>query len=72
MLCQAGGAKQVQGEAELYAYVEYILTHPEDGQSMGQKALQVLVSNRGALAQTVQALTDLLYQEYADLPAAQP
>ena len=67
MLCQAGGAKQVQGEAELYAYMAHVLAHPEAGRTTGRKALQALESNRGALAQTIQAVTALLLQEYADL-----
>ena len=62
MLCAAGGAIQVHGEAELYDRLTAILTRPEAGMAMGQRALQALVANRGALDRTLQAITTLLTQ----------
>jgi 3-deoxy-D-manno-octulosonic-acid transferase len=60
MLCAAGGAKQVGNAEELYAGVAHILAHPDAGRAMGQRALQALIANRGALERTVQAVTPLL------------
>jgi 3-deoxy-D-manno-octulosonic-acid transferase len=60
MLCNAGGAVQVKGEAELYAHVARVLDHPDEGRAMGARALRALVTNRGALERTTQALTELL------------
>lgn len=60
MLCQAGGAIQVQGEADLYAQIAHLLTHPEASRVMGECALQALRDNRGALAYTIEAVAGLL------------
>jgi len=62
MLCAAGGAVQVQNEDALYAGIAHILEHPEAGQAMGRQAQQALVTNRGALDRTTQAVADLLIQ----------
>ena len=62
MLCAAGGAIQVHGEAELYNRLTAILTRPEEGMAVGQRALQVLMANRGALDRTLQAIATLLTQ----------
>ena len=60
LLQQAGGAVQVQGEAELYERLVYLLTHPEVGKTMGQCALAALAANRGALERTSTAVVTLL------------
>ena len=52
LLCAAGGAVQVQSEAELYERLADILAHPEAGYAIGQRALQTLAANRGALERT--------------------
>jgi 3-deoxy-D-manno-octulosonic-acid transferase len=62
MLCHAGGAVQVRGEAELCTQVARILEQPDVGHAMGQRALHALMANRGALERTTQALTELLRQ----------
>ena len=62
LLCAAGGAVQVQSEAELYERLADILAHPEAGYAIGQRALQTLAANRGALERTLQAVTALLTQ----------
>ena len=62
LLCAAGGAMQVQSEAELYERLADILAHPEAGYAIGQRALQTLAANRGALERTLQAVTALLTQ----------
>jgi 3-deoxy-D-manno-octulosonic-acid transferase len=63
LLCAAGGAVQVQSEAELYERLADILAHPESGYAIGQRALQTLAANRGALERTLQAVTALLTQQ---------
>jgi hypothetical protein len=50
----------VQGEEELYEHLVYLLTHPEAGQTMGQRALAALVTNCGALERTSAAIKTLL------------
>ena len=62
LLCAAGGAIQVQSEEELYERLADILAHPEVGHAIGQRALQTLAANRGALERTLQAVTALLTQ----------
>jgi 3-deoxy-D-manno-octulosonic-acid transferase len=62
MLCAAGGAIQVHNEAELYGCIATLLAQPGEGVAMGQRALQTLVANRGALHRTLQAISTLLAQ----------
>lgn len=62
MLCEAGGARQVAGEDALYEQIARILQHPHEGEMMGQRALQALAANRGALALTNEIVTALLRQ----------
>ncbi|MCZ6874617.1 MAG: 3-deoxy-D-manno-octulosonic acid transferase [bacterium] len=63
MLCEAGGAIQVQNEADLCRSIDHLLTHPEEGRSMGNQALRALAANQGALHRTTQALTEMLKQK---------
>lgn len=60
LLQQAGGAIQVHGAEELHERLAYCLTHPEAGRAMGQRALEALAANRGALERTTQAVAALL------------
>jgi 3-deoxy-D-manno-octulosonic-acid transferase len=60
MLCAAGGAMQVDNAEELYVGLERILAHPDTGRALGQRAFQALVSNRGALERTTQAVAAVL------------
>jgi 3-deoxy-D-manno-octulosonic-acid transferase len=60
LLQHAGGAAQVQGEAELYERLVYLLTHPEVSNTMGQCNLVALAANRGALERTSTAIKTLL------------
>ena len=62
MLCAAGGAVQVHGEGELYGSIARLLARPDEAYAMGQRALQTLTSNRGALDRTLHAITALLTQ----------
>ncbi len=65
MLCDAGGAVQVQNETDLRRCITRILAHPEEGRTMGKQALRALAANRGALDRTTRALTELLIQNSA-------
>jgi 3-deoxy-D-manno-octulosonic-acid transferase len=69
MICQAGGAIQVQHAADLYTQVARLLQQPEAASVMGQRALQVLQANHGALARTCDLVSTLLQQQ-ADASAA--
>jgi 3-deoxy-D-manno-octulosonic-acid transferase len=60
LLRQAGGAVQVPGAEELYVHLERLLAHPEEGDAMGQRVLQTLATNRGALERTIILLEALL------------
>jgi 3-deoxy-D-manno-octulosonic-acid transferase len=60
LLYSAGGAQQVRNAEELYAGMARVLAHPDVAQEMGQRAFQTLVSNRGALERTMQAVVSLL------------
>ncbi|GIX46480.1 MAG: 3-deoxy-D-manno-octulosonic acid transferase [Candidatus Tectimicrobiota bacterium] len=60
MLCAAGGAVQVPDAAALHAEIDSVLRHPERGIAMGQRALQALKQNRGALERTVAAVAAVL------------
>jgi 3-deoxy-D-manno-octulosonic-acid transferase len=71
MLCDAGGAVQVRGEAELYAQVARVLGQPDAGHAMGMRALRTLIANRGALERTTQALTELLRQGIVSPPTTE-
>jgi 3-deoxy-D-manno-octulosonic-acid transferase len=63
LLCAAGGAVQVQSEEELYERLADMLAYPGSGSAIGQRALQTLAANRGALERTLQAITALLTQQ---------
>lgn len=67
LLCAAGGAVQVAGEDDLYRQLTRLLRYPHEGDRMGQRAVQALVANRGALRATSDLLTALLQRQ--DLPA---
>jgi hypothetical protein len=41
-----------------------LLAFPQEGQAMGQRALQVLSANRGALERTAEAVTMLLQNHH--------
>jgi len=60
LLQQAGGAIQVQNEAELYERLADCLGHPEAGKAMGRCALEALAAHRGALERTTRAVQALL------------
>ena len=60
LLRNADGAMQVNNETDLYAQMTHLLANPAEAAAMGQRALQVLDSNRGALQRTCEALTELI------------
>ena len=60
LLRNADGAMQVDNETDLYAQMTHLLANPAEAAAMGQRALQVLDSNRGALQRTCEALTELI------------
>src|SRR5262249_45922930 len=60
LLQRASGAMQVHGAEELYERLAYCLTNPEAASARGQRALQALAANRGALERTTQAVATLL------------
>jgi 3-deoxy-D-manno-octulosonic-acid transferase len=62
LLQQAGGAVQVHGAEDLYVHLERLLAHPEEGDAMGQRAVQALAANRGALERTT-AMIEALARE---------
>jgi 3-deoxy-D-manno-octulosonic-acid transferase len=66
LLCDAGGAVQVQDEPDLYQCMARILGHPQEGHRIGAQALRTLAANRGALDRTTRALTELLTQNTAN------
>ncbi len=69
MLCDAGGARQVRGEDDLYTQIGRIFRQPSQGHAMGRRALQALSASRGALAHTRKVLTALI-ERHADDPVA--
>jgi 3-deoxy-D-manno-octulosonic-acid transferase len=71
MLCVAGGAVQVHSEGELYDGIARLLARPDEAYAMGQRALQTLMANRGALDRTLQAITALLTQPLASTDAGE-
>ena len=68
MLCDAGGALQVQNAEALYAGMARIVQCPGEGERMGQRARCTLMANRGALEQTHRRLATLLQERVAWTP----
>jgi 3-deoxy-D-manno-octulosonic-acid transferase len=66
MLCEAAGAVQVHNAAEVYTQVERLLQHPDEAAALGQRALQALQANRGALITTRDALVAVLQRDVDD------
>ncbi len=66
MLEEAGGAIQVQDGDDLYHEVERLLRQPEEAEMVGQRAVQVLQANRGALAGTCDAVVAILQPDLDD------
>lgn len=60
LLLAAGAAQQVSSTAALQEAVAELLTDAAKRQQMGQKALEVMAENRGALVRTLNALTPVL------------
>ena len=60
LLRNADGAIQVREETDLYAQTSHLLANPAEAAAMGQRALQALGSNRGALQRTCEALAEVL------------
>ena len=60
LLRNADGAMKVDNETDLYAQMTHLLANPAEAAAMGQRALQVLDSNRGALQRTCEALAELI------------
>lgn len=59
-LIAAGGAQMVQNEFELADRIVKLMQTPDIAQDMGQKALQVIERNRGALDKTVSVIEQYL------------
>lgn len=59
-LIAAGGAQMVQNESELADKIVELMKTPELAHGMGQKALQVIERNRGALDKTVSVIEQYL------------
>lgn len=60
LLRNAAGAIQVDDETDLYTQSAHLLANPAEAAAMGQRALQALDSNRGALQRTCEALVAVL------------
>ncbi len=56
LLRNADGAIQVDNELDLYTQMAHLLANPAEAAAMGQRALQALGSNRGALQRTCGAV----------------
>ena len=56
LLRNADGAIQVNNEIDLYTQMAHLLANPAEAAAMGQRALQALGSNRGALQRTCGAV----------------
>jgi 3-deoxy-D-manno-octulosonic-acid transferase len=63
MLCQAGGAVQVQDAEALYGEIARLLQQPDAASTMGQRAFQALQANQGALARTCELVSTLLQRD---------
>ncbi|MBD3668737.1 MAG: lipid IV(A) 3-deoxy-D-manno-octulosonic acid transferase [Kangiella sp.] len=59
-LIAAGGAQMVQNEFELAGKIVELMQSPDTAYDMGQKALQVIERNRGALDKTVSVIEQYL------------
>lgn len=62
MLLRKGGAREVSDEVSLSETLQDILAHPEKGHEMGAAAYGTLISQRGAVKRTMDALRPLLEQ----------
>lgn len=60
MLLRTGGAREVSDEESLFEQLQDILAHPEKGREMGAAAYRTLISQRGAVKRTMDALRPLL------------
>ena len=60
LLRNADGAIQVDNEIDLYAQMAHLLANPVEAAAMGQRALQALDSNRGALQRTCGAFAEVI------------
>ena len=60
LLRSAAGAVQVHDETDLFTQTAHLLANPAEAAAMGQRALQALGSNRGALQRTCEALAAVL------------
>lgn len=60
MLLRTGGAREVSDEGSLFEALQDILAHPEKGREMGAAAYRTLISQRGAVKRTMDALRPLL------------
>ena len=60
LLRNADGAIQVRDENDLYVHTARLLANPAEAATLGQRALQALDSNRGALQRTCEALAEML------------
>jgi 3-deoxy-D-manno-octulosonic-acid transferase len=62
-LISAGGACQVENEADLETAVRHFLTNPHDRQTIGDRARAFVTSQQGATERTVALLGDLLLEQ---------
>ena len=60
LLRNAAGAIQVRDEADLYTQAARLFANPAEAAAMGQRALQALDANRGALQRAYEALVGVL------------
>lgn len=60
LLCEAGGALQVRNAEALFLHLKRLLTTPGECEAMGQRALQALQANQGALERTTTAVMAVL------------
>lgn len=60
LLRNAAGAIQVNNEIDLYTQMAHLLANPAEVAAMGQRALQALDSNRGALQRTCETLAEAI------------
>jgi 3-deoxy-D-manno-octulosonic-acid transferase len=64
---EAGGAVQLSSPRELEEKLEVLLSDPDQRSRLGQKALQVVKINQGAVTKTVKVIQENLPKEYEAL-----
>jgi len=59
LLIESGGGVQIKNPEELYGVLNNLLADHETRQVLGEKALETVVKNRGAVKKTIELITRL-------------